>query len=309
MMRVLAHNWLPKLISLALAIVAWYFILVSDASVSQRNLDVPVTVVGLEQNQIISGGITDKVNIMVSGDSRQIDRLRPENFDATLNVAGLKGNYEHKIDVIAPQGISVDSISPEISIGKIETIGSKTVPVVIAFLPGQDTNTVFQTNAKVQDIVVQGRESVLEQITQATAVVAPQAGEFEVTFVGTNITGQPIANALDITLEPPSGLVTVIATAVLHTKVIPLVVQEPVLNGYRILDFKLSSPTITLAGPQGVLEPLESIQGSVVLADTLEAGTYDLPLTLELPQDVSTLQSVNAQFGLEIINPLSNPEQ
>ena len=135
MIRRLAHNWLPKLISLMLAVIAWYFISLSDASVSQRNLDIPVSVVGLEQNQTISG-ITDKVSILVSGDSRQIDRLRAANFDATLNVAGLNGDYEQKIEVIAPQGISVDSISPEISIGKIETISSKTVPIVIAFLAG-----------------------------------------------------------------------------------------------------------------------------------------------------------------------------
>ena len=224
MIKRLTHNWLAKLVSVALAIIAWYFILLNVATTSQRNLEIPVSVVGLEQTQTISE-IIDQVNITVSGESRQVDRLVPENFTATLNVAGLSGAYEQKIEVIAPQGIKVDSVSPEISIGTIETISSKEVPVSIVFLPGQNSNNLLTATPKRQTITVQGRESILGQITQVTGLIPAQPGEVTATLYATDANHYPIGNPADVSLEPSSITVTVSSEAIMHIKPVLLNIE------------------------------------------------------------------------------------
>jgi YbbR domain-containing protein len=306
MIKRLTHNWLPKLISVALAIIAWYFISLNVATTSQRNLEIPVSVVGLEQTQTISETI-DKVEITVSGDSRQVDRLVPENFTATLNVAGLSGEYTQSIEVIPPQGINVDNVSPEISIGTIETISSKTVPVSMAFLPGQDLNSILQIAPSRDTVTVQGRESVLAQVTQATGLIPAQAGEVNATLYASDANNIPITTS-EVSLEPSSIAVSVISKPVLHTKAVPVIVETPTLEDFTVKAFSLSQSVITLAGPETTLQTLEQVNGSIILPETLAAQDYSLPVRLELPDDLSALQNITAQFTLETINPLTNPE-
>ncbi len=308
MIKRMMHNWLAKLVSVALAIIAWYFISLNVATTSQRNLEIPVSVVGLEQTQTISETI-DKVDITVSGESRQVDRLVPENFTATLNVAGLSGDYTQKIEVIPPQGISIDNVSPEISIGTLETISSKAVPVSIIFLPSQDMNSILQATPSRKTVTVQGRESILEQITQVTGFIASQTGDVTASLYATDAANQPINNALEVNLEPSSITVTVTAESILHTKAVPLVVTPPVVENFNISSFSLSQSVITLAGLQDIIEPLEQINGTLLLPEDVGESDYSLPVILELPENVNALQTITAQFTLEPANPLSSPEQ
>ncbi len=307
MIKRLTHNWLAKLVSVALAIIAWYFILLNVATTSQRNLEIPVSVVGLEQTQTISE-IIDQVNITVSGESRQVNRLVPENFSATLNVAGLSGAYEQKIEVIAPQGIKVDSVSPEISIGTIETISSKEVPVSILFLPGQTTNTLLTATPQQQTVTVQGRESILAQITQITGLVPAQIGDVTATLYATDANSYPIGNSTDVSLEPLSISVTVTSEAILHMKPVILSLTPPEFEGFTLKDFAVSQSVITLVGSQEMLETLEQITGTIVLPDTLSEQSYTLPVLLGLPENISAMQNVSVQFSLEPTNPLATPE-
>jgi YbbR domain-containing protein len=305
MIKRMTHNWLPKLVSIALAIIAWYFISFNVATTSQRNLEIPVSVVGLEQTQIISETI-DKVDITVSGESRQVDRLVPENFSATLNVAGLTGDYTQNIEVIPPQGIRIDRVSPEISIGTIETISSKTVPVSIVFLNETTADTILQARPAQSTVTVQGRESILEKITNVTGLVPSQTGELTASLYATDTASQPV---LEISLEPSTINVTITAEPILHTKAVPLVVEPPAVENFKTSNFSLSQSVITLAGQQGVLAALEQITGTLLLPENTVENDYSLPVNLELPENVNALQTITATFTLEPLNPLSSPDQ
>jgi YbbR domain-containing protein len=306
MIKRLSHNWLPKLVSVALALIAWYFISLNVATTSQRYLKVPVSVVGLEQNQMISEMI-EEVDIRVSGDSRQVDRLVPENFTATLNVTGLNGEYTKSIEVIPPQGIRIDRVSPEISIGTIETISSKSVPVVVGFIPGQDVDHLLQIMPVQEAAMVQGRESVLSRISQVVGLVPAQVGEVIVPVYATDEKGIPITTS-EVSLEPSSITVKVMAEPILHTKAVPLVVEPPVVDGFKIADFSLSQSVITVTGSSKALEVLEQVTGQVVLSDGFEAKNYSLSVELTLPENINALQTITAQFVLEPINPPSEPQ-
>jgi YbbR domain-containing protein len=300
MIKRITNNWLQKLISLLLAILAWYLVSISDTSVSQRSLRVPVEIEGLSEFQAQSGAPAT-VDVIVSGRSSSVNVLRPENFRASLNLGDAAGDYQERIVVVPPQDISLVSVSPETAIGTVETISTKDVPVVIAPISQRNPNTIVTSVSSVQSVKATGRESVLAQVTSATAVVAAE-GESSVTLFASDANGQPVP---DITLGPAATTVTVTTTSVLHTKTVTLETATPDIEGFRIEEFILSQTTLQLAGARELLTTLENVTGVIELPDDVEAGEYFINVRPQLPEGVRPLETVTAQFTLTVVNPLS----
>ncbi len=301
MIKRLTNNWLQKLISLLLAMLAWYFISISDTSVSQRSLRVPVEIEGLSEAQTQSGAPAT-VDVIVSGRSSSVNALRPENFRASLDLGDAAGDYQERIVVVPPQDISLVSVSPEIAIGAVETISSKDVPVVVALTGQSNPNVVLTPLSSVQSVRATGRESVLAQVTSATAVVTSTSGENRVTLFPSDATGQPVA---EISLGPDSTTVTVSATPILHSKTVTLEVALPNADPLEVEIFALSQTTLQVAGTRELLAALESMTGVVELPENPEAGEYFLNVRPQLPEGVRPLETVTAQFTLVAVNPLS----
>jgi YbbR domain-containing protein len=303
--RRLTNNWVQKLVALSLAIVGWYVVSISDTSVSQRSLRVPVTIEGLSESQQQSGA-PSTVDVIVSGRSSSVNALRPENFRATLDLSNATGDYQQRLVVVPPQDISLISVSPETAIGSVETISSKEIPVIVALENQTDINSLFTPTTSVQTVRATGRESVLAQVASATAFVNAKAGESSVTLFPSDANGQPIP---EITLEPSAATVTLTATAVLHSKTVALEVAEPDAKPLRLENFSLSQTTLLVASTREQLSGLENITGVVEISEDSEAGDYTLPVTPQLPEGVWALERVTAQFTLTAVNPLSTSQQ
>jgi YbbR domain-containing protein len=301
MIKRITNNWLQKLISLLLAVVAWYVVSISDTSVSQRSLQVPVTVEGLSEAQTQSGAPVT-VDVVVSGRSSSVNALRPENFRASLNLSDFTGEYQQRIVVVPPQDISLVSVSPETAIGTVETINSKDVPVTVALEGQRDPNALLTSVSSVQSVKATGRESVLAQVASATAVVTSFSGESSVTLFASDANGQPVR---DVTLEPNATTITVTTTPILHSKTVTLEVAAPTIEGLEVADFVLSQTTLQVAGTREQLATLGKITSVINLAQDVEAGEYSLNVTPQLPEGVWALETVTAQFTLTAVNPLS----
>jgi YbbR domain-containing protein len=306
LIRRLTNNWVQKLVALSLAIVGWYVLSISDTSVSQRSLRVPVTIEGLSESQQQSGA-PSTVDVIVSGRSSSVNALRPENFRATLDLSNATGDYQERVIVVPPQDISLISVSPETAIGSVETISSKEVPILVALENQTDVNTLFTPATSVQTVRATGRESVLAQVASATAFVNATAGESSVTLFASDATGQPVP---EITLEPTATTVTLTTTAVLHSKTVALKVTEPdTATNLRVENFSVSQTTLLVASTREQLSGLENVTGVVEIPEESEAGDYTLPVTPQLPEGVWALERATAQFTLTAVNPLSTSQQ
>ncbi|MGL4609427.1 MAG: CdaR family protein [Trueperaceae bacterium] len=293
MIRRLTNNWLPKLVSLLLAIVSWYVVSISDTSVSQRSLRVPVTIEGLSENQTQSGAPA-VVDVIISGRSSSVNALRPENFRASLNLSNIVGEYQQQVVVVPPQDISLVSVSPEAAIGTVETISTKDVPVSVALEGNRNINTLLTSVSSVQNVRATGRESVLAQVASATAFVSTSEGESSATLFATGVNGQPIN---EITLEPAATTITVTSTPILHTKTVTLEIMEPDTS-FNVESFSVSQTTLQIAGPREQLAVLETVVGLIVLPKDSEAREYNLPVQPQLPEGVRPLEPVSATFRL-----------
>lgn len=293
-MKILLNNWPQKVLALSLAILAWFSINQNTRSTSQRELSVPVTVEGRASDQIETGA-PRFVNITVAGETSQVNRLRPENFDAVLDLSGLEGEYEQTIIVVPPQGVRLLNTEPDTAIGVVESIDTKTVPVETAVLGAMPDDMVLDALAEPSEVIVRGRSSTLEDIDKAVALINTRQ-EGEVTLYATNTDNRPVP---EVTLEPNTVSISLGSEPVLHTRSVPLSVSEPETD-LVLSDFSVSQPSLEVAGAEEVLADLQSVDASVE-TDTTPAftpGEYTLEVRPQLPDGVRALERVSVSFSL-----------
>lgn len=297
-MRVIFHNLPQKFAMLLLAIAVWYLVSLNDTSTSQKSYRIPLEIEGILDNQIVSGAPTD-VEIVVSGPSKQIDRLKEENFGSYLDFNGASGNYDKRIRVNIPQGLSLISVSPETAIGTVEQISNKVYPVSISLLTPLNQNYSYRAVSQPTAVEVNGRESVLAKIDKVVAIVNPKNEKiesFEAQVIVVDKEQKPLPG---LSTKPPKVQIELEQIAVLHNKTVKLVLEKPLIKDLILDSFQISQKEINVVGKLEDIEKLEEIKAKVDL-DTppKKAGTYNVGLGLELPQGVKTTDQVTVELKL-----------
>jgi len=297
-MKVIFHNLPQKLAMLLLAIVVWYLVSLNDTSISQKSYRIPLEIEGILENQIISGAPTD-VEIVVSGPSKQIDRLKEENFGSYLDFNGASGNYDKRIRVNIPQGLSLISVSPETAIGTVEQISNKVFPVIVSIQTPLNQNLSYRTSVLPGSVEVSGRESVLAKIDKVLAIVNPrneESGKYQAQVIIIDSEQNPLPS---LSTNPTKVQIELEQTPVLHNKTVGLILEKPLIKGLILSSYQLSQKEINIVGKIEDIDKLENIKAKVDL-DTppKKAGTYNVRVGLELPQAVKTTDRVTAKLEL-----------
>lgn len=294
MLSVLLHAWPQKLGAVVLASVIWLFVNVNDTSVTHRSLFVPITVEGLAEDSVATG-LPDYVEVTVSGPSGQVDRLRPDNFEAILDLSGQNESFEVPIRVLSPQGLDLRRVNPSDVIGSVEAVTEKRVPLIAVVVGPSAPDVKLQTSVDPVEIVVRARASTLARVTRALAPVRPSDGERSVAPYAVDAGGQPVSG---VVMEPDTVTVRVEEKAVLVRERRIVELETPALTGFSITA-RMEEAEAELIGPPSILESIERVQGTVSLpTEGLEAGGYTLPVTLELPEGVFVVGTPTATVRL-----------
>ena len=310
------EGWPQKLAALGLAVLFWFFVSNDETVITQRSLLVPLTTLGISANQL-AVGVPERVEVTVSGPGPRVDALRGENLDAVLDLRGAENAFERSVNVFPPQGLTLVRVNPSEVIGFVETRGSKSVPVRVAYVAGGAADGVtggaaggappadilVTPQATPEAVTVRGRAGTLEEVTAALAIVNGRVGDGVGDGVSADGTGENSVSvapyAVDasglpvegVVLEPAEVSVTLSREPVLHTRTLPLTFMLPDTSPLTIEESALSQAEVTLAGPKELLEPLTEVTATVEPATLPEApGGYTLPLTLGLPEGVSALE-------------------
>lgn len=168
MVEKLLENWLLKLISLAFAIVLWFFVM------SERKLEVahivPIEYTGLAQELIIANEVPNSVAVRISGPRALLMNLSPGDISLSVDLKGLSAGVtsfkrlEESLNL--PSSLKVTRISPSYVDVKLERIRDKRVPVVVA-LNGTPAAgfKVAETQVTPTRILVTGAESELKSVS------------------------------------------------------------------------------------------------------------------------------------------------
>ena len=288
------QNWPQKLGAVILAILIWLFVSTNDSSTTQRSLLVPITVEGLQEDRV-AVGLPDMVEVTISGPSNRINRLRPENISAVLDLSGMQGEFRKEIRVEVPGGISVQRLNPNDVIGFLETVREKQVSVAVVILGPPPTDTRFITEFSPATVTVRGRPGPVDQVAQAIAPINAAEGKSSVTIFAADTQGQPVA---DVVLEPAKVTVQLTPRVILEKREVEVELVTPVLPPFTV-DVRLDSPRVTLVGPESKLAGIDRVTATVELATpNLQPGRYTRPVRLQLPADVNALEVLTATVVL-----------
>jgi YbbR domain-containing protein len=191
--RSLLRHWPQKITAVIIAAFLWLFVSTEQTTTSQRSFLVPLTVIGLNDNQLATG-VPEFVEVSVSGESTRIDALRAENIETILDLSNVRQDFARPVRVSPPQGITLLRRNPSEVIGTVETRASRTIAVSSAFLraptslissgPSENpedsadntSNLLFQdvqyrTQTDPNQVTITGRSQQVDQIVRAIAPI------------------------------------------------------------------------------------------------------------------------------------------
>jgi len=278
----LVLHWPRKLGALAVAIVVWLFVASDTTTTAQRSLLVPIVVEGVTVEQFVVG-LPQFAEVTVSGPTTRIDRLRPESFEAILDLSGLAGDFQVQVAVVPPQGISLERVVPSDVIGIIEPVARAQVPVVATVLGNVGNDLRARPTVTPAEAEVRGRAAV---VTRAVAVVVPLAAMDALaatarTAAGfaVDAQGQPLA---EIAVEPTTFALGWDLERVWVERQVALAVAPLPPGPWAQPE---GAPTaVTIVGLRSVIADLDTVTADVDLpTGPLEDGRYTRPLRLRLP--------------------------
>ena len=294
--RRLVHHWPRKLGAVAAALFVWLIVATDATTTAQRSLLVPLVVEGVDADRL-AVGLPELVEVTVSGSSSRIDRLRPESFDAVLDLTDVVGAFQVEVSIAPPQGIVLERVAPSEVIGELETVAIAEVPVRITVAGALGPDERLAATATPETAQVRGRAAIVERVV---AVVVPVAAEDARTALATTVapyavdaTGRPV---LDVTVDPDRVAVAIAVEPVRVERRVPLAVVAPTATGWS--DLQGAPSDVLVTGPATTLDALSVVEAVVQLPTEIPAGgRYTRPLTLALPEGVFALEAPTASVA------------
>ena len=289
-------RWPQKVGALLLATVVWFFVSTSEVTTTQRSLLVPLSVEGVGERRV-AVGLPEFVEVTVTGPSNRVDRLRPENIEAVLDLSGLQGEFDQTIDVRPPQGIDLVRVNPEQVIGFLEQVSSKQVPVSVVWLQEPPPDTQALAAPRPEAISVSARDEILERVVRAVAPVRTTSGTTEVQVYAADAAGLPVR---DVTLSPATIAVATDEREIFVRRDVRVELEAPTSD--RIGMASLAGDEATVVGPPSTLRDLAAVVGRVEPETVpVEPGRYTLAVRLQLPPDVVAVSAPSA--NVTVIDP------
>ncbi|HVR44240.1 MAG TPA: CdaR family protein [Thermoanaerobaculia bacterium] len=166
------RNLGPRLTALAIAAVIW--LIASEdrrEEVLERNFQVPLALVGVPSNLVISGEVEDAVTVRLRGPASQVRGLTSENLEATVDLTDSQpGTLNVSIPPTAitlPRNVEVISMQPARVRLQLEPRRQKVV-VIRPYLVGApaDGFVIEGLEAQPGNALIAGPSSLVEEVTE-----------------------------------------------------------------------------------------------------------------------------------------------
>lgn len=169
MVEKLFENWLLKLISLAFAVVLWFFVM-GESRMEVTHV-VPLEYERLPKGLIIANEVPTSAAVRISGPRSLQVNLNPNDISLRVDLSDLSAGVtsfkrlEESLNL--PSGLKITRISPSFVDVKLELIREKNVPVKI-LLDGQPVVGFFIKEARSipEKVTVLGAESELKAVSE-----------------------------------------------------------------------------------------------------------------------------------------------
>lgn len=300
-------------ISLVLAFALWlYVVTVVGPEYEETFRDIPVVYQGASaleaRNLMILGDETHTVDLKLSGNRRDLNKLSSSNILVTLDLSKIldPGKTAYRYDVSYPGNVADDSVtiqsqSPTGITLEIVRSKEKKVPVHVSFDEAAiaEGYGFLPVEQELTEIQISGPESVIDQITQATIALDINQDNNK-----SDITGEYVATLCDakgqqvdsryVTVSTEGAEAISVTLPIRMKKVLPLTVQA-IEGGGATEDNSVITvfpATITVLGKEEDLKDLQEISLGEIDLRNWSANTESMYLPIELPEGLTNKSGV-----------------
>ncbi len=299
------QNWVLKLMSLFFAIFLWYFVVGEDKV--DTNVNIPVEIVNLPRDLVISNQYKKQVEVTLSGPRGLINGLERQHVSRSINLSKASAGtvvIRNELDSIKfPRGILVQNIRPTHITLRLDRLIEKELNVQ-ATLIGKPAKG-YEVTGVVFDppfITVSGPKATLNKESQ----LATQP--LDINGLKTSLNTQ-IALDLNPEILDLIGETVVTATVIIKEKVVEknvrkipvkvlsvagkkrLIRMSPITVGVRV------SMPLSFAGSKKKIADL--VQARIWL-DTLPAGKHEVKVEASASDPVSIVEVTPATIAVEL---------
>lgn len=303
-MEIIKKNWKLKLLSLALAVFLWSYIIASmNPTVKLRMNDIPIAYQNTEHigdSDLIMDNNTQKtVSVLISGQRSNVVNLTPQHIRVTADFSDVKeGLNTVPLDYATPEGISVEEYPPSINVNTDKIISREMVVEINSIGNLQDNYIVQSTLISPETVSVRGARTVVDTIDKLVVdlslpdLTKNTTANRELKPIDAN--GNVVSN---VTLGQEFVNLNVFVDLQKEVEIKPNTVGE-LGSEFRLEDMTLNRTTAFVQGPEEVLSNINSVETQEINLTEISENA-SIPLTLNLPNDIRLVDE-NTEFSVNI---------
>ena len=288
--RFFTRNLGTKVISLFLAVFLWMFVVGEETA--EIGFTIPLEMVNLPSDLIITNDVIDDLNVRVSGPRSMIRRLASQRISKSIDLKGIRpGRISFEIlpeELPLPGGVRVTRLAPSSVTLEVEQIVSKKLNILPILQGSPQTGfEVVSVKFTPESVMVNGPSSMLanlDAIWTKPINVEKKTESFR----------QPVALDIggdQVVLElREQVMVEVLIDEKVITKTFADVTVKP-RNSSFLVEFEPATVRVQLIGPVMTLARLErekSLEAFVELIG-LQPGRYERRVAVQAPRGVTVL--------------------
>ena len=308
----LSHNSGTKFLSLALAVLFWFFVMDQvDPEITRVFENIPVQLTNtqeLDQSSLKIMNQTDFfVNVEVTGRRNNVLSLNSKNIYLWADMRSVRSGINNVFinSTINSESVSIKAVLPTEIVLTVDRVVSLPKPVKI-ILSDDFQETLFQESLVVNpvEIKVTGPESLVNSVSYLGGTISVSSitsdHEREVSLVPYSFDGEVVNG---VSLERSYAQLNL---SVGKTKLVPIIadVKGEALGGFKIVSVKTIPEIISLSGEIGVIDNLENIYTDVIQLNGDESSSFIVEKELILPEGVKMVGQdgpIQVEFVIEQI--------
>ncbi len=306
LVSVISNDWMIRFVSLFLAVVLWFFAGGEDRI--DKNVMVPVEIINLPQNLVISNQYKKEIEVSVSGPRSIItgmDRGVIRQVDLAKALPGTLVVKNTNDTISVPRGVSVKRVQPASIILSLDKLIKKDVPIAVRTIGRVEKDFFLKSKKTSPDIIsLTGPDTVLQQVEKIFTHPV-------------NLTGMSSSSSFQVPLELSPQMVDLIGETSVTVKLevvpdsAPATIENVSVEGYiddlpvvvepAVVKVLAVIPKVALARKQEISSLIRAVargkSGEEVLSVAIQAQREDMPVEI-----VSvTPQQVRVKDGASVI--------
>ncbi|MFQ6058099.1 MAG: YbbR-like domain-containing protein [Anaerolineae bacterium] len=301
MLRSILDNLGSALLALALAIMVWV-VAVNEVNPPREGHfpdgGLPIEVVNTPEGLVLFDPVNERVTVTIRGPQSSWENLRPTNFRAYVDLAGLPpGLHDVEVQIkcaeCAQKLVSILDKEPAQITVRLETFKEKKVKVQVHVLDSPPLGyTVGMPTTTPREVTVSGPQSQVDQVAELAADMFLQGAktpvEQQVRVFARDNQGKAVAK---VTISPAVVTVNVPVVQRLGYKEVTIrpITEGTVAPGYWLSNIVVEPSTVTIRGNPARVEEVPGFLETEPIDVNEVHSTFEKRVGLVVPEGISLL--------------------